>query len=267
MTTIQIISNFYKNMIIPRYKSLLSILGLWALSHIALSIPLWIYTKQPVDKAIEMLLSASTERLVNGVSFLNTFTPDELKFLVFLIISSLIIWIILSSYFESVLILHIGSNVDFPKSIKQGWHYMPKLIGARLLLAAILIACIIVGFTVGLIVFPIAGLFVLLSVVVLIYFYVRLSFMTFEIIIQSTSLTGSLSESMQKTSKYSWGIFFIFVLIALCSSALNNLTGNALIVGDVFSTVFQVATVILILPLFLEAIRDAREDQQSNINA
>lgn len=267
MTSLQIISTFYKNTVVPRYKSLLAIFGIWAVSQVLLSLPLWLILKQTSNSSLQLLLDSGTKRLSEGTPFLSAFTPEEFRLFLIIAISTLAIWAILSSYFESAMVLNIGKNHDLSTSLKAAWRYMPKIVGANLLLAAIIMACLLIGFTVGLIVFPLAGLFVVIGLVFVIYFYVRLSFMTYEIVINESSVTSSLGESIQKTSKFSWAIVFIFILVSLSSSAINNLIGNSMFAGEIVSTAIQVVTIILLLPLFLEANKDAREDKQSNINS
>lgn len=267
MTSLQIISSFYKNTVVPRYKSLLAIFGLWAISQVLLSMPLLLFLKRSANSSLQLLIDSGTKRLAEGTPFLSAFTPDEFRLFLIIAISTLVIWAILSSYFESAMVLNIGKNHDLSTSLKTAWRYMPKIVGANLLLAAVIVACLLIGFTVGLFVFPLAGLFVIIGFVFVIYFYVRLSFMTYEIVVNESSVTGSLSESMQKTSKFSWAILFIFILTALFSSVINNLVGNSMFTGEIVSTAIQVVTIILLLPLFLEANKDAREDKQSNINS
>lgn len=267
MTSLQIISSFYKNTVVPRYKSLLAIFGLWAVSQILLSLPLWLILRQTTSSSLQALFDSGTKRLSEGTSFLKAFTPEEFSLFLIIILSSLIIWAILGSYFEGAVVVNISKKLDLANSLKSAWKYMPKIVGANLLMAAVMLACILIGFTVGLIVFPLAGLFIIIALIFVIYFTVRLSFMTYEIVVNESPVTASLGESIQKTSKFSWAIFFILILTSLFSSALNALAGNSMIMGEVITAVIQVATIILLLPLFLEANKDARENQQSDIES
>lgn len=267
MTSLQIISSFYKNTVIPRYKSLLVIFGLWAASQVLLSMPIWIITKQTTSKGLELLLDTGIQRISSGVPFLNSLTSDEFSLLLILIFSSLLLWILLSSFFESLIILYVFGDLGLKEAMQTLWRTFAKLVFAKLLLILVLISCLLIGYTAGLIVFLIVGLFVILGVILMVYFYVRLSFVSFEIIINKTSIAESLKESIQKTSRFSWAILFIFILTALCSSAVNNLAGNSMVVGEIVSTTIQVVMIILLLPFFLEANKDAREDKQSNINS
>lgn len=267
MTSLQIISTFYKNTVVPRYKSLLAIFGLWATSQIILSLPVWIITKQTANKGLEMLLNTGIERISSGVPFFNSLTRDEFTMFIILFFSSLLIWILLSSFFENLIISYVFGDMGLKKALQTLSSNYIKLIIAKLILVLVLFSCLLIGYTIGLIVFLIAGLFVLLGAILMIYYYVRLSFVSFEIIINKTSIADALKESIQKTSKFSWAILFIIILTALCSSALNNLISNSMFAYEIVSTVMQVLTIILILPLFLEANKDAREDKQSNINS
>lgn len=267
MTSLQIISSFYKNTVVPRYKSLLAIFGLWAVSQVLLSLPLWLILKQTSNSSLQLLLDSGTKRLSEGTPFLSAFTPEEFRLFLIFTLSSLIFWVILSSFFEGAIVINLGKKLDLKTSLGMAWKYMPKIVGANLLMSAVLIACILIGFTVGLVVFPLASLFVVIGFIFVIYFLIRLSFMTYEIVINESSVTSSLGESIQKTSKFSWAIVFIFILVSLSSSAINNLIGNSMFAGEIVSTAIQVVTIILLLPLFLEANKDAREDKQSNINS
>jgi hypothetical protein len=103
--------------------------------------------------------------------------------------------------------------------------YVPRLIGAALLVALIFVAIMIIPGILTAVVPPLGVFVIVIAVLVLIWLWVRWSLLSPAIVVEDRSATESLGRSSSLVEGNWWRVFLVLIVIGIIGAVINWIVG------------------------------------------
>ncbi len=245
-----------------KYKQILAVLGIYFGLSVLTEAPFWfMFGLTPSSAMVRSIFDDAVINLNKGVPILQSIPHDQFGTLMLILCIDLVLSTLVIAFVNGGMIaMFAEERNDFKHNLavffKQGWQKLSRLVGVYLLMMGAVIVSILFGVLIGIVVFPIAALAVVIAAFIAVYFVIKLAFLEYEAVLTGKPFMEMVQFSFKISAGYGWPIFLTVIGSGFVSSAIYGLTGNLIILSNLISSVFPILTIILLMPLYLEARRN-----------